>query len=187
MSNGLRETGTNPEENRREALRHWLRKNRPVAIAVSGGIDSITLAMVARQSSDAEMFHAVSPAVPAEATMRVRRLAHERGWKLKTFDAGEFDNTDYRTNPVNRCFHCKTSLYSSIRQRTRSLIVSGTNLDDLADYRPGLTAAKVFGVRHPYVEIGINKSEIRSIAWNRSNKCGLSSLSPVWTALCQAL
>jgi pyridinium-3,5-biscarboxylic acid mononucleotide sulfurtransferase len=182
MNNGFREDENSLREGRWEALRGWLRENEPLAIAVSGGIDSITLATAARQSTSAEMFHAISPAVPPEATARVQQLAHEQDWKLTIFDAGEFDNTDYRANPVDRCFHCKTSLYSSIRQQTRVLIVSGTNLDDLGEYRPGLTAAQAYGVRHPYVEVGINKPDIRSLA-----RClGLGSMAELPAAPCLA-
>ena len=180
MNNGLREDGNSLVEGRWEALGHWLRENQPVAIAVSGGIDSITLATAARQSAIGEMFHAISPAVPPEATTRVQELAQEQGWKLKIFDAGEFDSADYRANPVDRCFHCKTSLYSSIRQQTKLLIISGTNLDDLGEYRPGLTAAMAFGVRHPYVEVGINKSEVRSLA----RHLGLGSMAELPASPC---
>jgi uncharacterized protein len=182
MNNGLNEARNNGVESLWESLRHWLRDNQPVAIAVSGGIDSITLATAARQSASGEMLHAISPAVPPEATTRVQALAREQGWKLKIFDAGEFENPDYRSNPVNRCFHCKTSLYSSIRQRTKLLIVSGTNLDDLGEYRPGLTAAKTFGVRHPYVEVGINKAGVRSLA----RYLGLGSMAELPAAPCLA-
>jgi pyridinium-3,5-biscarboxylic acid mononucleotide sulfurtransferase len=182
MNNGLEEDSNGLATGRWEALRRWLRENQPVAIAVSGGIDSITLATAARQSTGTEIFHAISPAVPPEATARVRSLAREQGWKLNIFDAGELDNTDYRANPVNRCFHCKTSLYSSIRQQTEMLIISGTNLDDLGEFRPGLTAAQTFGVRHPYVEVGINKSEVRSLA----RYLGLGSLAELPAAPCLA-
>jgi uncharacterized protein len=164
MNDETREGGSSLDKGRWEALRDWLHKNQPVAIAVSGGVDSITLATAVSQSVTGEMFHAVSPAVPPEATTRVRTLALKQGWKLKIFDAGEFDNTDYRANPINRCFHCKTSLYRSIREQTKLLIVSGTNIDDLGEYRPGLIAAETFGVRHPYVEVGFSKAEVRSLA-----------------------
>jgi uncharacterized protein len=137
-----------------------------VAVAVSGGVDSMTLACFARQTLGrrATMFHALSPAVPADATTRVRRVASERGWNLEIIDAREFDNGDYVANPVNRCFHCKTSLYAAIRQATRAQVVSGTNLDDLSDYRPGLIAARDHGVRHPFVEAEIAKVAVRAIA-----------------------
>jgi uncharacterized protein len=182
MNDETRKGGTSLSEGRWEALLDWLRENQPVAIAVSGGVDSITLATAVSQSVTGEMFHAISPAVPPEATARVRTLALKQGWKLKIFDAGEFDNADYRTNPINRCFHCKTSLYRSIRRQTAFLIVSGTNIDDLGEYRPGLIAAEAFGVRHPYVEVGISKSEVRCLA----RYLGLGSVAELPAAPCLA-
>jgi uncharacterized protein len=167
---------------RSKLVRAWLRNNQPVAIAVSGGIDSITLATAARRWAVSEMFHAVSPAVPSEATLRVRALASDQGWQLKIFDAGEFADKDYRANPVDRCFYCKTNLYSSIRQQTNLPILSGTNLDDLAEFRPGLEAANTFGVRHPYVETGINKIAVRTLA----RHLGLGSLADLPAAPCLA-
>ena len=110
------------------------------------------------------MYHAVSPAVPNEATQRTQALAEREGWALHVIDAGEFDNADYMRNPVNRCFFCKTSLYGSIRPHTAAQIVSGTNLDDLGEYRPGLLAAREHGVRHPFVEAGLHKSDVRALA-----------------------
>lgn len=136
------------------------------SIAVSGGVDSMTLAVVAgrRLGERARMFHAVSPAVPAEATERVHCHAAAEGWSLDIFDAGEFDDPRYRANPANRCFFCKTNLYDTIAARTDLTILSGTNLDDLGDYRPGLEAAAKHAVRHPYVEAGVDKAGIRAIA-----------------------
>jgi uncharacterized protein len=137
-----------------------------VAVAVSGGVDSLTLACAAhlRLGDDAVMFHAVSPAVPPEASERTRRHAARFGWKLEVIDAGEFADPEYLRNPANRCFYCKTNLYATIARGSQGAIVSGTNLDDLADFRPGLEAAKKYHVRHPYVETGIGKSLVREIA-----------------------
>lgn len=135
------------------------------AIAVSGGVDSVTLAVVAAHvRPDIAVYHAASPAVPAEATARVRRLADEHGWTLTVVDAGEFADAAYRANPVNRCFHCKTNLYRTIRAYTDRQILSGANVDDLGEYRPGLDAARRHGVRHPYVETGLTKAHVRQIA-----------------------
>ena len=102
--------------------------------------------------------------MPREATQRTQALAEREGWTLHVIDAGEFDNADYMRNPVNRCFFCKTSLYGSIRPHTAAQIVSGTNLDDLGEYRPGLLAAREHGVRHPFVEAGLRKSDVRALA-----------------------
>jgi uncharacterized protein len=132
---------------------------------VSGGVDSITLAAVACEiGPDVSIVHAVSPAVPAEATARVERMSADRGWHLTLIHAGEFDDPNYRANPVDRCFYCKTNLYGAIRARTDRQILSGANVDDLGEYRPGLDAARLHGVRHPFLEAGLNKQAVRRIA-----------------------
>jgi uncharacterized protein len=137
-----------------------------VAVAVSGGVDSMTLAVIAgrRLGERAEMIHANSPAVPPEATARVAAYARSEGWRLSIIDAGEFADPDYLANPANRCFFCKINLYGTIAARTGATIVSGTNLDDLGDWRPGLRAAEQHGVRHPYVEAGVDKAGVRALA-----------------------
>ncbi|HEX4912572.1 MAG TPA: hypothetical protein VFV51_01380 [Vicinamibacterales bacterium] len=148
------------------ALETVLDSMERVAVAVSGGVDSLTLAAFAhrRWPQRVEMFHATSPAVPAEATLRVREMAAQEGWRLQIIDAGEFSDPNYRANPLNRCFYCKSSLYSSIAPHTQAQIVSGANCDDLGEYRPGLEAAKQFSVRHPYVEAHMDKRAVRQLA-----------------------
>lgn len=163
-------------------LQEVLRTIGPTAVAVSGGVDSLTLATVAHRAlGDAvEMFHAVSPAVPAEATERVRSLAAKEGWSLRVIDAGEFGDADYRSNPVNRCFYCKTNLYGAIVPHTTAQVVSGTNTNDLGEYRPGLEAAKNHNVRHPFVEAGIDKASVRAIA----RTLGLGDVAELPSAPC---
>jgi uncharacterized protein len=162
-------------------LHDILRALPDAAVAVSGGIDSLTLATQAhRIGIDAQMFHATSPAVPEEATKRVRDEASRQGWVLHVFDAGEFADAQYRANPVNRCFFCKTNLYGAIAARTGRQIVSGANTDDLREYRPGLDAARVHGVRHPFVEAGIDKRGIRAMAAD----LGLGTLAELPSAPC---
>ncbi len=138
----------------------------PVAVAVSGGVDSTTLAALAyrRRPADTRLFHAVSPAVPREATERLRARADSEGWPLEIIEAGEFDDPDYLSNPVNRCFYCKDNLYRTIQHHTEGVVVSGANLDDLGDYRPGLDAAANHAVRHPWIEAEIGKTGIRALA-----------------------
>ena len=137
-----------------------------VGVALSGGVDSMTLAAVAHATlgRNATMYHAQSPAVPPEATARVAAMAAARGWRLEVFDAGEFGRSEYLANPVDRCFYCKTSLYGAMRARTAAQLLSGTNLDDLGEYRPGLRAADEHAVRHPYVEVGASKEMVRALA-----------------------
>ena len=148
------------------ALESVLKGMAGIAVAVSGGVDSLTLATFAHRllPSRVTMFHAVSPAVPAEGTGRTRAMAEREGWTLHVINAGEFDSAEYMRNPVNRCFYCKTSLYGAIRPHTGGQIVSGTNLDDLGEYRPGLIAAKEHRVRHPFVEAAMTKQKVRALA-----------------------
>ena len=156
----------------------------PLAVAVSGGVDSVALATFAHRLASArvEMFHAVSPAVPEEATDRVARLARDQGWRLRIVDAGEFTDGNYLANPVDRCFFCKTNLYGCIARHSDAQILSGANLDDLREYRPGLEAAKRHSVRHPYLEAGIDKTAVRSLA----RDLGLGALSELPAAPCLA-
>lgn len=137
-----------------------------LAIAVSGGVDSMVLAHVAHGHARTAMtaVHAVSPAVPRLATLRVQAHAERHGWTLHVVDAGELADAAYRSNPVNRCFYCKSRLYERIAAVTGLPIASGTNLDDLGDYRPGLEAARRNQVIHPFVEAGLNKSDVYALA-----------------------
>ena len=137
-------------------------------IALSGGIDSITLMTVADAVRTAPTIavHAVSAAVPPDATQRCRELALQHSWQLLELDAGELNNKQYVANPVNRCYYCKSSLFDSIlfKLGSDSCIATGTNADDPGDYRPGLEAAGERGVWQPYVEAAIDKAGIREIA-----------------------
>jgi uncharacterized protein len=143
-----------------------LQRHTALAIAVSGGVDSMTLATFAhrRRPGSITVVHAVSPAVPATATSLVRSLAAAEGWPLIVTEAGEFEDPRYRSNPVDRCYFCKSNLYDRIRGLTPHVIASGANLDDLGDYRPGLLAAAEREVVHPYIEARMDKAAVRRLA-----------------------
>ena len=171
-------------ESRIAALERLLDGIGRVAVAVSGGVDSMTLAVVAHRTLGhaSTMIHAVSAAVPEDATARVERYARREGWRLRRIDAGELLDARYVANPVNRCYFCKTNLYSTIAPLAGpgTTIVSGTNTDDLGDFRPGLAAASEHAVRHPWVECGTDKSAVRAIAAG----LGLDDLAELPAAPC---
>lgn len=147
-------------------LEQALLANPNLAIAVSGGVDSMTLASFAHRllPGRIQVVHAVSPAVPPMATARVRELAAHENWQLEIVGTGEFDDPRYRDNPADRCYFCKTNLYDRIRSLTPRTIASGANLDDLGDYRPGLLAAAEREVVHPYIVAGLGKASVRALA-----------------------
>lgn len=147
-------------------LQSILRGFDELAVAVSGGVDSMVLAYYAHKvlADKVTMYHAISAAVPPEATTRVQAYAEQLGWSLKLINADEFADENYLSNPVNRCFFCKTNLYDTVAKHTNTQVVSGANLDDLGDYRPGLEAASDYAVRHPLVEAKITKIMVRELA-----------------------
>lgn len=157
-----------------------------VAVAVSGGVDSLTLLAFAARSHPAVCaFHAQSAAVPPEATRRTRELARSLDIPLVVLDAGELDDAHYRGNPLDRCYTCKSHLYDAIAatpQSARAVVVTGTNVEDLGDFRPGLRAAEERGVRHPFVEARMDKAAVRDLA----RALGLGALAELPAQPCLA-
>lgn len=155
-----------------DLLRQTLTAIGPVVVACSGGIDSLLLATVAHRNDPETtvVAHTVTPAVPPDGTERVEAHARREGWDLRVIRSREFDDERYLANPTDRCYFCKTNLYDAVDElraglpASAAIVVSGANTDDLGEYRPGLVAAAEHEVRHPYVEAGIGKDQIRAIA-----------------------
>ena len=152
-------------------------------VAVSGGIDSITLSVFISKyliPNNLNVAHAVSPAVPFESTKRVKYFSKKYNWNLHILDAGEMNDVNYISNPINRCYFCKTNLYGIISETLSGNIFSGANTDDLKDFRPGLIAAKNSNVIHPFVEAKIDKNTVRKLA----KKMGLEEIAELPSSPC---
>ena len=168
---------TSTRAERMAALRAHLLSLGRVGIAVSGGVDSLTLAAFAwslraggsdgadgAPGLDVTLFHASSAAVPKDAARRVQDLAAARGWRLVVVDAGEVDDPRYAQNPVNRCYFCKSHLFDAVAAGFDGPICTGANLDDVSDVRPGRIAAAERAVHEPFVAAGLTKSDVRALA-----------------------
>ncbi|MBX9622782.1 MAG: ATP-dependent sacrificial sulfur transferase LarE [Gemmataceae bacterium] len=141
-----------------------------VAVAFSGGIDSTLVAKAAYLAlgGKAVAVTADSPSVPRAELATARELAALIGVRHVVVPTHEFDNPDYLKNGGDRCYFCKSELYTQVERLLPGLgvpvVASGANLDDGGDYRPGLTAAAEHAVRHPLQEAGFTKADVRAVA-----------------------
>ncbi|WP_298209788.1 ATP-dependent sacrificial sulfur transferase LarE [Ferrimicrobium sp.] len=152
-----------------EEVGRWFQAVGRVVVALSGGVDSAVLAALAKRTlgHDALAATAVSPSLSQEELDGVRVFARRESLNFVEVQTDEIRDPNYVKNAPDRCYVCKSHLFEEllpIARRRNATIVVGTNLDDLGDYRPGLQAAKEFGVASPFVECGVNKWMIRSMA-----------------------
>lgn len=142
-----------------------------VAVAFSAGVDSTLLLKVAVDTLGAQRVVAVtgeSESLPRAQLDEARQLVHALAVEHVILDTNELSDPRYAANPVNRCYYCKTTLYSHMNRwaQTRGdfTLLNGTNADDLGDHRPGLAAADEFHVRAPLAEAGMGKQEVRELS-----------------------
>ena len=139
-------------------------------IAFSGGVDSSVVAAAAHRAlgSRALAVTAVSPALASGELDGARAVAAQIGIAHRAITTNELARPAYRANGSDRCYHCKTELYDALASLGEAegftTLFSGANVDDLGDWRPGLRAAEEHGVRHPLIEAGLGKTQIRALA-----------------------
>ena len=109
-----------------------------------------------------------SPSLPRRELAEAQEIADRFGFPLRVIQTTEMENADYRSNPVNRCYFCKSELFVELTAIAKverwQTIVYGENASDVGDYRPGAKAAKEFTVRAPLKEVGLTKVEIRELS-----------------------
>jgi uncharacterized protein len=174
-----------------ELLRGILASMDGAVVAFSGGADSALVAAMAAKTlgERALAVTAVSPSLPPGELDGARTFANSLGIRHRSVRTHELDREGYLANGPDRCYHCKSELYDVLldvaRQEGVSVVLSGANVDDLGDLRPGLRAAAERGVRHPLVEAGLTKWDVREASrflglptWDKPASACLSSRIP---------
>ena len=188
---------TTTAHEKEQRLVAWLAARPSVILGFSGGVDSAYLACVALDVLGTARFLAVigrSPSYPDAQWDAARALAAQFGIPVLEVDTHEMLDPHYVANPSNRCYFCKTELWSVLRavadERGFHTIVDGSNADDTHDWRPGRQAAREHAVESPLAELGFTKEEIRALSrtrglptWSQPSSPCLSSRLPYGSAV----
>jgi uncharacterized protein len=179
---------------KRELLVSLIKKMETLIVAYSGGVDSAFLAAIGNEvlGQKSVAVIAASPSLAPTELEEATKLAGDLNLNFKIVNTREVERSDYQANNPDRCFFCKDELYSHLMKHAEEEgienVSNGTNVDDLGDYRPGLEAAKQYGVRSPLVEAGLTKNEIRHLSqemglptWDKPAQACLSSRIPYGT------
>lgn len=182
-------------QQRERELIDWLQAHDSLLLGFSGGVDSAYLACVAIEAVGPQRVLAVigrSASYPAEQWQIARDVAARAGVNVLEVDTHEMEDPRYVANPTNRCYFCKSELWSVLErvraERGIATIIDGTNADDLSDHRPGRKAATEHAIRSPLAELGFTKEVIRELSrargiptWSQPSSPCLSSRLPYGT------
>ena len=200
MADMLAESMVARAREKEQLLARWLQAQPSLLIGFSGGVDSAYLACMAVAALGPERVLAVigrSESYPMEQWETARQIATRFGLPVTEVETLELHDPRYAANPVNRCYFCKTELWTRLgaiaREQGIATIADGTNADDRSDFRPGAQAAREHGVQSPLAEVGLGKDEIRLLSrergipiWSQPSSPCLSSRLPYGTPVTRA-
>jgi uncharacterized protein len=153
-----------------EELVNWFHGKEKVLVSLSGGVDSALVAYAAQKALGKQAIAVTADykTLSQEELESAKIVCQEIGIEHMIIEYNELDNPDFVKNDKNRCFHCRTELSEHLLRLAKiekiNIIVDGTNLDDLTEYRPGIIALKENGIQSPLVECGFKKADVRRIA-----------------------